>query len=196
MRRVEKPWRGEMQDKLQLLERLKASRLNKENEVKSRLETDKGWETVQKYSKNIQTAGCNGISYDKTVQTFSETFENHAQTEHDNVLQPLQVVNDGNVSSTIVSCKTFDQLEFDQFLQQKYDLICQVLEQEAPITHVEDSDVQTWGFSKDKWLTDLCVSGDLIVASYECFNGGDDGGVILWRKGDSEVKRVLKADVI
>ena len=195
-----------MQDKLELLQQLKASRLNKENEFTARVNQQVGWEAVQKYSKNIQTGISNGILYDKNVQTFAPTFESQMQT--DDVLDLNQTAK-GNVETAKTAenaenaeneiqnvSKVFDQKEFDQFLQQKYDLICEILSQETPFNDVQDSKVQTWMVSKDYWLTDLCVLGDTIVASFEVLQGDkDDGGVIMWKKGDCLVKRVLKAQV-
>lgn len=185
-----------MHDKLQQLQRLKAERLLKENELKSRIGSGNGYETVQKYSKNVQTVDCTGISYDKTVQTFAQTFENQVQTDD---LLPVETNNpsyDAKIPEIqAVSIKAFDQVEFNQFLQIKYELVCDMLNQEFTFNNEEESHVQTWMVSKDKWLTDLCVNGDILAASFECFQGEEHGGVILWRKGDSTVKRVLKADV-
>jgi hypothetical protein len=188
-----------MQDKLELLQQLKASRLNKENEFTARVNQQVGWEAVQKYSKNIQTGVSNGILYDKNVQTFAPTFESQMQT--DDVLDLNQTAKENvetaqNDETAENEIKVFDQKEFDQFLQQKYDLICEILSQETPFNDVQDSKVQTWMVSKDYWLTDLCVLGDAIVASFEVLQGDkDDGGVIMWKKGDCLVKRVLKAQV-
>lgn len=184
-----------MQDKLQLLQRLKAERLLKETEIKSRIDSS-GYEAVQKYTKSMQTLGSAGISYDKNVQTFAETFENQAQTDDLSPNINHDLINDAKVpEAQAVAIKAFDQMEFNQFLQEKYELVCQVLNQDFTVNNDEEADVQTWTVSKDKWLTDLCVNGDTIVASFECYQGDEHGGVILWRKGDSTVRRILKSEV-
>ena len=183
-----------MQDKLQLLQDLKTSRVLKENELKSKLASEFILGTVKRQHKNIQTNQVNGHSYDKNIQTLYETLETQIQTETEN---------DSTKGTDILQqeepqkVKEFDQAEFDQFLQQKSELVYDVLNIEYSPCQIEDSTVQTWKFSQDSWLTDLCVVGDLIVASYESFKGvgREEGGVVVWTKGDCCEKRVLLADV-